>query len=222
MVIDSKSLRAFCFPGLRVGWREGHTHKRELRFCRFSLNFVPDKGRTIQCVEKAQVFILVWEWLISFFQGADGGGQSLRKGRSRGKGEKKEWDLWPSRSQLLCRVTIPNTGSSWHPEKQPWNSEQWSACKGEIKQSSNCFDTHSASLRPQCCCPFVSPLGTDSSGSQNDEPDHPRPLILYWGWLVIVLMEELFQQWDFSVFPSAVTLHTQDVETLVCRPRILH
>lgn len=46
-------------------------------------------------------------WLISFFQGADGGGQSLRKGRSQGKGEKKEWDLWPSGSSFYVVLPFP-------------------------------------------------------------------------------------------------------------------
>lgn len=143
MVIDSKSLRVFLLPRAQ-GRVETRTHIRgKWHFAKFR-EFCHRQGKTIQCTGKAQVCISVWGgWLISFFQGADGGGQCVRKGKKPGKGEKKEWDLWPSGSQLLCHITIPNTGSSWHPEKQPWNSEQWSACKGEIKQSSSCFDWES-------------------------------------------------------------------------------
>lgn len=44
MAIDNKSLRAFCFPGLRAGWREGHT-REGIDVLQICLNFVTDEGK---------------------------------------------------------------------------------------------------------------------------------------------------------------------------------
>lgn len=158
-------------------------------------------------------FSLGGDWL-PFFQGPDGGGQSLRKGRSQGKGKKKEWDLWPPASRLLCRITIPNTGSSWHAEKQLWSTEQWSACKEEITQSSLCS---------ACCREHTQPvMDTGSSGcwAWAGPPSTTYTVHRVAGDAVY---KALFQQTDFAVAPSASALFTPNVEALgISCQRTLH
>lgn len=142
LVIDKKELWGFLLPRAQGRVERRTSIRGNWHFAKFR-EFWHRQGKTFQGIVKIRVFIFGSGWLISFFHGADGGGQGLRKGRSQGKGEKKEWDLWPCGSLLLCLVTIPSTGSSWHPEKQPWNSEQWSACRDDVKQSSERLDWES-------------------------------------------------------------------------------
>ena len=65
--------------------------------------------------------------------------------------------------------------------------------------------TDSPALDPDRCFSLVCPLCSDSGVSWSYETDHPGPLTLYPGWLTMVLREELFQQWDFSIILSVIS-----------------
>lgn len=66
MVINSKSLRAFCFPGFRVGWREGHACE-QIDILQVFVNSVTDREkRPARRKGSGFHFCLGGDWFLSF------------------------------------------------------------------------------------------------------------------------------------------------------------
>lgn len=110
MVINSKSLWPFWFAEAQ-DWVERRIYIRgEIDILQIFLEFCHRQEKTIQCVGKARVFILVggrgWRWLISFFQGTDVGGQSLRE-EARGREKRIRFMTFWIPAFMSCVLPFP-------------------------------------------------------------------------------------------------------------------